>query len=232
LAVGYFGFEGKPAYLDLVPLEYFDEAIAWLQRQEQVLPGGIVVYGVSKGAELALVLASRKEEIRGVIAFAPSSVVWQALPTSPPPRSGWAAGGQGLPFVPYDLSGAWSGEWSDLVTLYRNSLKQTEAVEKAAIEVEKICGPVLLLSGTEDTILPAAEMGGRIAKRLEEAAFPHRYDNVVYPNAGHTLTEHYIMGGTKEGNRAARIDSTERIARFLRELQESSAATPSSAAEK
>jgi dienelactone hydrolase len=221
LAVGYFRVEGRPATLEEIDLEYFDKPIAWLLAGGRAAPGGIIVVGASKGAELALLLASRKPEIKGVIAISPSSVVWQGIPASfwptPPVRSSWRAGGKPLAFVPY--AAGFIPDPANLVELYRRSLENREAARAAAIPVEKINGPILLLAGADDTLWPAAEMGEAICARLKANGFRFSFQQVVYPQAGHTLNEKYMFGGTADGNRRARLDIPVRIAAFLSALE-------------
>jgi dienelactone hydrolase len=218
LSLAYFKVAGTPEYLDMIPLEYFDKPITWLGNNEKIRRAMIAVVGVSKGAELALLLASRKPQIRGVIAIAPSSVVWQGIPkTFWPPRSSWSLGGQQVPFVPY-VYGKGSDP-NDVLGLYRQSLMQKEQVQKAAIEVEKIGGPILLLSGQQDNLWPSAEMGDMICKRLKESQFKYKYEHVKYDDAGHTLNEHYMLGGTSDGNKRAREESTKKMLEFLNAMQ-------------
>ncbi len=217
LAVGYFKTNQTPKYLDMIPIEYFDEPIKWFEAKPEVRDKKIVVIGGSKGGELALLLASIKPQIRGVIAFVPSSVVFQGIPkVFWPPRSSWSCKNKPLPFVPYDYSKGFDPK--KFLGLYQQSLKQEEAVKKAEIQVEKINGPVLLLSGTEDKMWPSVEMCEMICHRLKKKGFKHKYEHVKYDKAGHTLNEYFMLGGTKEGNKKARIDSTRRMLEFLNEL--------------
>jgi len=64
-----------PETLELVPLEYFNAPKVWLVERSN----GVVLFGLSKGAELALVLASYDPDYKAVIALAPSKVVWQGF---------------------------------------------------------------------------------------------------------------------------------------------------------
>jgi dienelactone hydrolase len=217
LALAYFKTGRTPQYLDMIPLEYFDEPIAWLKENRHTQGGRIVVIGESKGAELALLLASRKPEISGVVAFVPSAVVFQGMPKDYwPPRSSWTHKGEQFPFVPYDLGNL--PDPNGVLSIYRNSLKQREAVERALIPVARINGPVLLFSAADDRMWPSVEMSEMIMRTLGEQGFGCPHEHVTYGNAGHTMTEHYMMGGTEKGNRKARIDSTERMLLFLNEL--------------
>jgi dienelactone hydrolase len=223
LAVAYFKAEGTPDYLDMVPLEYFDGPIEWLASQKVVLDGKMVVVGSSKGGELALLLASRHPQLAGAIGISPSSVVFQGIPkVFWPPRSSWSDHGKPVPFVPYDYTQPVDPQ--ELLPLYERTLEQTDAVESAAIPVERINGPVLLLSGIDDTIWPATDMCDDIMTRLRANDFSHQSRHVDYEDAGHTLNEFFMLGGTKEGNRQARVDSHTRIVRFLRDVESTSTA--------
>jgi len=52
------------------------------------------------------------------------------------------------------------------------------------------------------------KMGGAICSRLEEKGFTYKYEHFTYRDAGHTMDERWMMGGTFEGNKKARIDLT------------------------
>jgi dienelactone hydrolase len=214
LALAYFKTKRTPQYLDMIPLEYFDQPLEWLIKSKHTRGGGIVVIGESKGAELALLLAARKSEISGVVAFVPSTVVFQGMPKNYwPPRSSWSHRGEPIPFVPYDISNL--PDPNNVLSIYRNSLKQQEAVSRALIPVSRIKGPILLFSATDDRMWPSVEMSEMIMRTLKDQDFSYPYEHIPYDHAGHTMTEYYMMGGTEEGNRKARIDSTERMLLFL-----------------
>jgi dienelactone hydrolase len=217
LALAYFKTKRTPEYLDMIPLEYFDEPIEWLKKSTYAQGARIVVIGESKGAELALLLAARKPEISGVVAFVPSAAVFQGIPKNYwPPRSSWSHGGEPLPFVPYDLKNL--PDPKDILSIYRNSMKQQGAVRKALIPVSAIKGPILLFSAKDDRMWPSVEMSEMIMRTLRDQEFSYTYEHIPYDNAGHTMTEYYMMGGTEEGNRKARIDSNERMLLFLDKL--------------
>lgn len=214
--VGYFGTKNTPDQLEMIPLEYLDDAISEFQSKPEVRGKKIVVYGASKGGELALLLGSKYKEIEGIIARVPSSVVFQGIGGRR--LSSWSYNGEPVPFVPYarfDYSKIVNNQY---VELYRLSLEQTEAVEKAAIQVEIINGPILLFSGKEDMMWPSSQMCEMIMKRLDEKGFPFQHEHIAYENAGHSFNEHYMIGGTGEGNKRAGIDSEEKIFEFLERL--------------
>ncbi len=223
LAVAYFKEKGLPESLAMIPLEYFDKPIAWMRQNHKVGPGGIIAIGASRGAELALLLASVKPEIKGVIALSPSSVVWNGMPKEPPMVvcSSWSFGGEPVPFMPADLSRdivkeVSAGGLRAIYQLFQGELAKKDLVSKAAIKVERIQGPILLASGDDDAIWPAEAMGDAICSRLKEKGFKYKYEHLKYPDAGHTLSETLMIGGTIEGNRKARVDLSEKVLAFLK----------------
>jgi dienelactone hydrolase len=226
LGLAYFGDPGLPATLENVPLEYFTKAIDWLSTQPGVDPKRIGIFGGSKGGEAALLIAARDRRIKAVVAGVPSSVAWQgynpANLTSPGPS--WTEGGKPIPYAPYDTAAPFHG----LLDLYQRSLAKAPA--DAAIPVERINGPVLLVSGRDDKLWPSAAMGDAVIARLDKARFRFPHRNLAYDNAGHagfgeplapgTVVPPAMLaqaGGTAEGNLAMRADAWPKILAFLDE---------------
>jgi dipeptidyl aminopeptidase/acylaminoacyl peptidase len=81
LSLAYFGTGDLPSQLRGIPLEYFDKAFHWLSTQKEVIPDDYTLMGVSRGAELALLLGTMHPEVKSVVAIAPSSVVFPGPPT-------------------------------------------------------------------------------------------------------------------------------------------------------
>jgi uncharacterized protein len=188
LCLAYFGVEGLPQSLQRIPLEYFERAFDWLSRQPDII-NEYAIIGCSKGGELALLLASRYSQVKAVVACVPSHVVWQGIPSGFPKApigSSWSYGGQDLPFVPIRFSPALI---AGLMTFrfrkaYENSLLNKKRVAQATIPVEKIGGPVLLISGQEDTLWPSTPMCEQIVDRLTVNRFPFPYQHVAM-ESGH-----------------------------------------------
>lgn len=222
IAVSYFGESGQLPLLEQVPIEPVGRALDWLQAQPEIR-GPIAILGVSKGAELALVVASREPEIRAVVAGMPSSVIWAGInQTGGALGSSWTSEGRPLPHAPYNLSRGFTG----ILNLYIDSLASAPA--EARIPVERINGPILMISGEADGLWPSARMAAEIEQRLEERGFGFPVVNIVYPDAGHAafgpplaaetpnLDRAISLGGTIPGLLAARSDGWPRILDFLR----------------
>lgn len=76
LALAYFKEPGLPNVLARIPLEYFERAIRWVQRQPGVDPRKVVLLGASRGGEASLLLgATYPSLVHGVIAVVPSHEV-------------------------------------------------------------------------------------------------------------------------------------------------------------
>jgi dienelactone hydrolase len=224
LALSYFRAEGLPAALDQIPLETFDRGLAWLAAQPSVDRRRIGIYGISKGAEAALLVASRHAEIRAVAAGSPSHVVWQGLSQDYALRSSWSAAGAPLPFLPYEISRG----FTSVFKLYEDALPNLPQHAGAAIPVERINGPILLISGRADALWPSTAMSEAMVARLRANGFRHAVNHVSYADAGHiapappaigpTVAAMLPMiGGTLEGNDRARAQAWPLTICFFRE---------------
>lgn len=198
LTLAYFGYANLPDELVEIPLEYFDRAIAWMKAQPMVRAGGLALLGGSKGGELALLVASRNRDVRAVVAMTPAAHAWEGhtLKFFDPdyaPVSSWSLDGKPLPFVSFKVSAEQkemekNGTLDTFVPFFRDGLAQADpaAVERATIPVERIRGPLLLISGTDDRIWPAGEFCALIRARLQKAGFPHEVRHLAIDGGGHT----------------------------------------------
>jgi dienelactone hydrolase len=219
--------DGVPASLNAIPLEYFFRAIDWLKRQPQVDSDRIVLMGQSRGGELVLLLASLRTDVAGVIAFSPSDRVWSGIPArgaTTPPGPAWTLNGRPVPFQDAAfVQGAAMREW-----FVRSTPKPA-----AIIPVEKITGPVLLISSTADKLWPSDVSASAAAARLSTRKNGARVQNLQFADASHLLmgtgpgitkltfpgsTFTMDFGGTAEGTARARAAAWEASKRFLAAL--------------
>ena len=223
LAVAYFAIDGLPPALIEVPIETFDKALLWLERRPEVDTGHLGLIGISKGAEAALIEASRRSEITAVVAGVPSNVVWQGVDQSDwsKVKSSWSSGGRPLAFVPY----APTTEFKGIRDLYDRSMRGEGAEGDAVIPVERINGDILLISAGQDGLWDSTEMSRRIVARLGAKRFTHRVEHLDYPTAGHGVVGGPVtleqaqqltqVGGTPEGNYAARQEVWTKVLAFF-----------------
>ena len=236
LALAYFLDDGLPQSLETIPLEYFDRAIAWLRRQAGVNPDRVGVIGGSRGSEAALLLASRNPDVKAVMVFSPSGVVWQGLDFENPldPGPAWTLGGDSLPFRTPDVSKYRAG--GAMRPMFEAALGGIDLPD-TEIPVERIRGPILLISGQDDALWPSSSMAEKIMTRLRAKDFGYHARHLTYEGAGHAVfignpagpgieagaeaTANPVFGGTVSGNLAAwRQNWPESLAFFYASLKE------------
>lgn len=222
LQVAYFDAPGLPKDLGLIPLEYFKAAIDWLRAQPGVDPDRIGIAGGSIGSEVALTVAAHYPQIKVVVATMPTGIVWPGIShTSADPPSTFTLGGKPLPYLPYGRP------FISVFQLYAKGLEAIDQHPDAVIPVERINGPVMLVCGKADTLWPSCPMSEQVAARLQARRFKHPVQLLEYDGAGHAVYGQPLdpanpnlaslaeMGGTVEGNQAARRDSWTRSMAFF-----------------
>ena len=213
MALAYFGAEGLPPDLIEIPVEYVESALDSLASRPEARPEGLAIVGYSKGAELGLLVASRRPDLTSVVGIAPGSAVFQGFRVPDyPVVSSWSADGRGLPFVPHAYD-AYFFETFDGMYLWYRTLGQHELVAQATIPVERIQGDILLVSGVEDRIWPSTFMGEQIVARLGVNDFAYRVQHLAFAEAGHGIagppgepltSVAERLGGTAAGNARAK----------------------------
>jgi hypothetical protein len=184
-SLAYFKAQGLPGTLEEIPLEYFEKAFAWLSVQSGIVADKVAILGGSKGAEAALLLGSRFPQIKAIVAFSPSSVVWQGIPKrrfdlGKAVKSSWTFQGKGLPFITYPTPISKMALLTlRLRKLHEEALQDRAGMEEAVIPVENTMGAVLLISGKRDSLWPATSMSEQILKRLIAKGFKHYYEHMV-----------------------------------------------------
>jgi dienelactone hydrolase len=238
LTLAYFGYEGLPEYLIEVPLEYFGKAFDWLKLQPETDEKRLGVIGLSRGGELALLLGATYSDIDVVVAGAPSGIVHTGLSgTRPSKRSAWSLNGTSIPAArvrvsPWHVVLIWVllvknlGAFS-LRTIFLGTLR---AGEEATIKVERIEGPVLLISGEADGLWPATTFAEMVMARLRRHAHPYPDEHLQFKKAGHFVCFPYSLpylppmvnpvrqlhfGGSRAANADSAIRSWNRILSFL-----------------
>ena len=225
LALAYFHFEGLPPELLNIPLEYFGTALSWMSERPEIDASRLAVMGASRGGELALQLGSMYPQIRAVVAYVPANIRYPSC-CQRPFGAPWTWRGQPL---------AWTSP--------QNHSQPASAME-AAIAVEMIHGPVLMIGAENDGVWPSADMVRAAADRLHHAHFAYPVVTLIYPHAGHragmpqiipawhNATRHPVsgvmmdLGGTPEGNAESTLDAIPKVLNFLSQSLQNVPASP------
>lgn len=226
LQLAYHNAAGKSAKLKNIPLEDFYRGLDWLKKQPSVDPARLGIVGYSKGAEAGLLVATRYPGIRAVALGMPSSVVWDGMSGENYMlgsfSSSWSEKGEPVPHLAY------KGRPDDrgLMAVFEGGLKHLDENPAAIIPVEKYRGKLLLVCGEAEKLWPSCPMTDQIvaraAKQGATAPTVLRYKDAGHavmgaPFADPTAAKKWSkLGGTAEGNSAARIDSWPKIVAFLK----------------
>jgi esterase/lipase len=185
--IGYFGLPETPKHLSEISIDAIAAKIEKLSENHSC----VGILGLSKGAELALVLAAYKNVSDVTVALAPSSVVWQSSKASLSKASSWTLNGKQMPYVPYK-SFSWAAVSAVLnvngaLALHEKSLTDTEAAKRAVIPVERVDQPVLLQGATRDQIWPSYEMANAVFERVNRLNPGHKFTLKTYDH------DHYLL---------------------------------------
>lgn len=187
LALGLFHTEHTNKSLSKVPIEYMERAIEWLKKRGY---SKFVVDGISKGSEYALYASTVIPDITGVIARVPSYFISEGLTDKiPAGNSCWSYKGKELPYTPYKVRKI--SKFKILLVEKQFSLmsmnKDKNVTEESIIPVEKIHGPVLLMSTRADTIWPCNTYIEKLIKRFSENHFPYEVQHLSFHKMSHFI---------------------------------------------
>ncbi|CAM1369904.1 acyl-CoA thioesterase/bile acid-CoA:amino acid N-acyltransferase family protein [Tenacibaculum xiamenense] len=231
LDLKYFGTKNLPEQLEDVPLEYLHNAINWLKIQPSVASSKIALIGRSKGAEYALLYASKYNDINALVSEVGSSVTWSSKRYF---KSSWKYKDKSIPRARGGLIEAIrylkssKGKTQSQLPYMLSAFKNTKRIKESLIQVENIKCPILLLSGKDDQQWPSTMMSNQIQARAKQYKFKYEINHYSYENAGHQFDElpfipqvdfsnikTWKSGGNFQGNALASIDSWNRIFIFL-----------------
>ena len=233
LALAYALGEGLPDQFVDVPIDFLEAAAKRLHDMGYEKVG---LWGISKGAELALTAGSLLPGlVNAVIAVSPMNTVCQgfakAKGISFVPASSWSFHGKELPYSSYGM------EKFPLGHILRKSIQIRDVTmydlylplvqnpnPEAVIRAEKITGPVLLISSKMDNMWPSEPAAKQIMKRLQEHDFPYFFRHLSYEYGGHMFVPMEFgqtklfkgdRGKNKEPGLKARLDSLEKTLEFV-----------------
>ena len=245
--LGYFKAPGLSPFITETPLEYLETGLRWAHRELQPKDGFVAVSGQSRGGELALLLgATFPDLVSAVIAYVPGAMVHGAQGAGDPARGGWQGvtwtrGGMPLPHLWQDNAAVhwhpWAGDAppSRHHSVFFEGLKDRALAERARIPVERIAGPVLLVSGRDDRAWPSSLYSRMVVSTLSRHGHRHLVRHLDFDDGGHAINlpfvpttqlsrEHpvskvpYTSGGTPSGNARADDGSWHGVLAFPAEV--------------
>ena len=233
LALAYVMEEGLPRQFYHVPIDPLEAAAVRLHDMGYEKVG---LWGISKGAELALTAGSLLPGlVNAVVAVAPMNTVCQGFSKKKGitimPGSTWTFHGEEVPYSSFRM------DRFPLGKVLGKSLKARELTmydlyiplvnnpnPDAVIQAERITGPILLISSKMDTMWPSGPAAEQVMKRLQQYGFPYYYQHLSYDYGGHLFVPMELRlakffrgdrGKYKELSRKARMDSLEKTLEFV-----------------
>ncbi|NQD38294.1 alpha/beta hydrolase [Permianibacter sp. IMCC34836] len=180
LGLAYFKEVGLPQTLDQIPMEYFLNAVNYLETVVEVDANRIGVVAGSRGTEAAFLLATLDQRIKSVVATTPSKVAWFGKTVA---KSAWTFNGESIPALSLALD-----ENAPLLRRFEVALEDKDRVAPAQFKFEKINGPILLISASQDQIWPSFQMAKDIELYLAQHHFSHKVTHLTY-QTGHGFSK-------------------------------------------
>lgn len=175
-----------------VPIETLEHARQWMIQRPEIDVHAINVYGVSKGAEFALLGATKFDWIKRVVAVVPSDVVWAGYGESgglSAQRSSWSFEGEPLPYVPlFSFEPRLEGMYRTNTERYtRSRMFHADRVAAARIPTESTSAKILLLAGDRDDVWDSSNMSRNIVERMFAANKLDQIHLHIFSRAGHQI---------------------------------------------
>ncbi|XP_037643785.1 acyl-coenzyme A thioesterase 5-like [Sebastes umbrosus] len=223
LTVALYGHDDMPKYIKVVNLDYFEEAIKFLKKQDKVGSKGVGVISISKSGDLALSIASYLPDV--------DATVW---------INGCSANtllplhykkSQILPALMFDIKKIILTNSG--VAIVKDGMHDPLAEENKAtlVPIEQAKGRFLFVSSEDDLNWNSKAYVDMMEERLKRHG-KDNFESVCYPGAGHYLEPPYgpycpssfhgavnrpvAWGGVPKSHAAAEVVLWKRIQEFFR----------------
>ncbi|XP_051004946.1 peroxisomal succinyl-coenzyme A thioesterase [Acomys russatus] len=221
LALAFYGFEDLPKELDVIEVDYLEEAVCYMCQHPQVKGPNIGLLGISLGADLCLCMASFLKNVSATVSINGSAFSGN--------RSIHYKGTV-IPPLGHDLRRskvAFSGIL-DIVDIRNDTIGGCE--NPSMIPIEKAKGPILFIVGQDDRCWRSS-LYAQIASDRLQAHRKERPQIICYPGTGHYIEPPYfpmcpaslhkivnkavIWGGEVRAHSKAQIDAWKQILSFF-----------------
>ena len=227
LAVFMFGMKNQQKTLVKIPLEQFEDVLKYVNKNiEGKTP--ITVLAASKGAEYALNLATKYDEISNLVLIAPSAYTFAGLDFDNY-GSSWTWKGKEIEYVDIKNSSFLTFIKNIIVpiiikspvqykAIYDNAAEQDLERTRKLIPAQNIIANILMIVGEDDQMWGSYEMAKIIQSYNKNAIISS------HKNAGHIFEGNGVLntpnirirlGGTSDGNKKAKLEEEKVINNFL-----------------
>ncbi|KAG7236617.1 hypothetical protein INR49_000741 [Caranx melampygus] len=223
LTLALYGHDDQPRNIREVHLDYFEEAIELLGKQDKVGSKGVGVLSLSKSADVALSMASYLPDVEAVVWINGCSAN-TVLPL-------YYRKSQILPALMFDISKMIPTESG--ANMVKNVLDNPMAEENKAtlVPIEQAKARFLFVAAEDDLNWDSKAYMDEMVERLKHHG-KENYESVSYPGAGHYLEPPYgpycpssvhslagkpvLWGGEPRSHAAAEVHLWKKIQEFFR----------------
>lgn len=227
LAVFMFGIKNQQKTLVKIPLEQFEDVLKYVNKNiEGKTP--ITVLAASKGAEYALNLATKYDEISNLVLIAPSAYTFAGLDFDNY-GSSWTWKGKEIEYVDIKNSSFLTFIKNIIVpiiikspvqykAIYDNAAEQDLERTRKLIPAQNIKANILMIVGEDDQMWGSYEMAKIIQSYNKNAIISsHKNAGHIFEGNGvlNTPNMRIRLGGTSDGNKKAKLEEEKVINNFL-----------------
>lgn len=227
LAVFMFGMKNQQKTLVKIPLEQFEDVLKYVNKNiEGKTP--ITVLAASKGAEYALNLATKYDEISNLVLIAPSAYTFAGLDFDNY-GSSWTWKGKEIEYVDIKNSSFLTFIKNIIVpiiikspvqykAIYDNAAEQDLERARKLIPAQNIKANILMIVGEDDQMWGSYEMAKIIQSYNKNAIISsHKNAGHIFEGNGvlNTPNMRIRLGGTSDGNKKAKLEEEKVINNFL-----------------
>lgn len=227
LAVFMFGMKNQQKTLVKIPLEQFEDVLKYVNKNiEGKTP--ITLLAASKGAEYALNLATKYDEISNLVLIAPSAYTFAGLDFDNY-GSSWTWKGKEIEYVDIKNSSFLTFIKNIIVpiiikspvqykAIYDNAAEQDLERTRKLIPAQNIKANILMIVGEDDQMWGSYEMAKIIQSYNKNAIISsHKNAGHIFEGNGvlNTPNMRIRLGGTSDGNKKAKLEEEKVINNFL-----------------
>ncbi|XP_012705704.2 acyl-coenzyme A thioesterase 2, mitochondrial [Fundulus heteroclitus] len=223
LTVALYGHDDQPKNIKEVHLDYFEETIKFLKKQNKVGSKGVGVISLSKSGDLALSIATYLPGVQAVVWINGCSAN-TALPLHYKEK-------QLLPALTVDINKVISTESGALITKHVMHDPLTEEHKATLVPIERAAARFLFVASEDDLNWDSKAYLDEMVDRLKHHG-KENFDSLSYPGAGHYLEPPYgpycassfhgvvgrpvLWGGEPRSHAAAEVHLWRKIQEFFR----------------